>query len=111
MLNEVKRLAGEYTLLLAHVDRYVVGHKLEIATLLSAGAYAQINSSAMFHRAIKRELMSFIDGGQIYAIGSDIHGSGKKTYARFVKAERRLGDRYGLIMSSAAKLLENAEKF
>ena len=111
MINEIKRLAGEYTLLLAHVDRYVVDHKLEIATLLSAGAYAQINSSSMFHCSIRRELMSFIDGGQIYAIGSDIHGTGKKSYARFVKAERRLGERYAIIMESASKLLENAERF
>ncbi len=110
MLYEIKRLCGRYTVVLAHIDRYVEYHEDELAALISFGAVAQINISALYSKGTMKRLEGFFSSGSVYAIGSDLHGRDKKTYRRFAKAAKKLGEEYYEIMSRSAKLLSAAEQ-
>ena len=109
MLYEVKRLATRFTVVLAHIDRYTDLHSEELMSLMSAGVCAQVNTSSFSHKSDKNALSPFIEAGYVVALGSDLHGSSKKIYRRFRKAEGRLGEDYVRIMKSSAELLTNAE--
>ena len=105
----VKTLAKKYTVVLAHIDRYIKHHKADIEELLDLGAYAQINAYSLASMGIRHKLASFLEGDRVVALGSDLHGADEKSYGRFMAAEKRLGDLYGRIMERTAALLEGAE--
>lgn len=110
MLYEIKRLCEKYTVVLAHVDRYAEYHGEELAALISFGALAQINVSSLYSKGTVKRLERFISPGSICALGSDLHGKDKKTYRRFAKASKKLGDEYYEIMTRSSELLSLAEK-
>ncbi len=111
VIYSVKRLTGEYRVVLAHIDRYMTLFPDIIDTLLSLGAVAQINSSALFCRTVKRRLMPYISDGRVVAIGSDIHTVDKKSYAKFSKARGKLGDEFDRIMGRTDSLLCDAVRY
>ena len=101
-----------YTAVLAHIDRYIGKHERDIDELLSLGALAQINASAISSFFLKRKMLSYIDGGYVCALGSDLHGTDPKAYKDFSALRSKLGDeRFSGIMQKSARLLENAERF
>lgn len=113
MLYAIKRLSANYTIVLAHIDRYVGIHDRALRSLLSEkNIVAQINASSLSHSKTRKELKKYIDSGYVYAIGSDLHGKDKKKYRRFVKARKMLGENsYSNIMTRAADLLSEAELY
>ena len=113
LLESVEEIIDRgFTVILAHIDRYISRYKKEIDRLLESGAVAQINADGLKPFFLRKKLMPYIESGKVYAIGSDLHGTHKKAYNAFCKASKRIGlTNYNKIMDNAAKLLENAERF
>ena len=105
----VKTLAKTYTVVLAHIDRYIRSHKSDIERLLALGAYAQINAYSFASMGTRRKLASFLEGDRVVALGSDLHGADEKSYDRFLASKKRLGQGFQQIMARTAALLEGAE--
>ncbi len=98
------------TVVLAHIDRYLRDYEETIDTLLSMGAYAQINAHSLSSGKIRRKLVSYLEqSDKICAVGSDLHGVDKTAYKKFVKAGKLLGEYYPTIMKRSEKLLQDAE--
>ena len=112
ILDTVEQIIDRrYTVVLAHIDRYLPSRERDIDYLLSLGAVAQINAPSLFMFGKKKKLLSYIDGGLVYALGSDLHGVDTKDYNLFATVEKRIGtDRFESIMSKTEELLENAER-
>ncbi len=110
VFDTVRRLARKYTLVLAHIDRYISDHEEEIELLIDSGALAQINVSSLYSFSVKKKIMPYIKDGRVCAIGSDLHEVDKKAYKHFAEAYKKLGDDYAAIMERSRELLKNAEK-
>ena len=101
---------GGYTVLLAHIDRYLADFEDHIDTLLSMGALAQVNAVSLSSRATRKKIFGYLeDSDNICAIGSDLHGVDTGAYKKFVKAQKVLKDHYTAVMQRSANLLEGAE--
>ena len=99
-----------YTVILAHIDRYLKHYEEQIDLLLRKGAIAQINADSLTSFFSRKRIMEYIDCGVVSAIGSDLHGAGKKAYQPFISAKKNIGaDNYEKIMARSAKLLQTAE--
>ena len=109
LLDTVERLTRKFTVVLAHIDRYIHVQEEEIYRLLNAGAFAQINGYALDSFGKRRKLASILESDRVVALGSDLHGSDKKLYQKFMDSEKRLGDTFGAIMERSANLLASAE--
>ncbi len=105
----VERLTQRFTVLLAHIDRYIVGQEEEIHELLRSGTYAQVNASALSSLSKRRRLSPLWDTDRIVALGSDLHETDKKACRAMLAAKKRLGDRFDMIMHRAEALLSTAE--
>ena len=56
-------------------------------------------------------MLSYVDGGCVVALGSDLHGSDAKGYKDFSLLEKRIGkERFDMIMSKTEDILKNAER-
>ena len=110
MIYAIKRMSAKYTILLAHIDRYVGIHDAALVSLLSENnVFGQINSSSLTHSKTKRALLPYINSGYVRAIGSDIHGKNKRNYRTFARTSRLLGEEtYSKIMTRASELLSDA---
>jgi protein-tyrosine phosphatase len=111
VFETVETLLGRYTVVLAHIDRYLRTQSGEIDTLLQMGALAQVNASSLFSFGSRRKLAPFLDSGAVVALGSDLHGADKKAYEAFANAEKKLGSLHGEILSRSAELLRTADNF
>ena len=109
LFDTVSALCGKYTLVLAHIDRYLAKHSSEIEELLSLGALAQINADALTGFFSRRRLAPFLRDDRLVALGSDLHGDDPKSYAPLVSAKKHLGDKHDEIMLRSAELLKSAE--
>ncbi|MBQ8330884.1 MAG: hypothetical protein IJX94_00095 [Clostridia bacterium] len=105
----VESLTRRFTVVLAHIDRYIHTQKAEIYELLRLGAFAQINGYAFDSFGKRRKLAPILESDRVVALGSDLHGTDKKTYQKFIDSKKRLGDTFDVIMERSAKLLESAE--
>ena len=86
----VKELINQgYTVILAHADRYDPDN---IDRLLSVGAHIQLNADALSKLFVPKRIKKWLSGGNVYAIGSDIHGVDKRAYTRFNRAISKLAD-------------------
>lgn len=104
-------ISNGYTVVLAHIDRYLKKGSDDIDTLLSMGALAQINADALSSRSTLKKINRYLDStDKICAIGSDLHGSDTASYSAFVKANKILKEHYEAIMTRTDKLLINAER-
>lgn len=105
-------LSRGYTVVLAHIDRYLKKNQEDIDNLLSMGALAQINAEALFSRSSMRKINKYLEQtDKICALGSDLHGAEPSRYADFAKAHKVLKDYYDVIMSRTETLLLGAERF
>ena len=104
----VSALTKKYTIVLAHIDRYVRNHTNDLITLQDLGAYAQINAHSLASMGTRHKLSPFLNGDRLVALGSDLHGADKKSYQRFLSSQKRLGDTFWQIMDRSASLLEGA---
>jgi protein-tyrosine phosphatase len=99
-----------YTVVLAHIDRYIKEHEDYIKLLLEMGALAQINPYAMATFGPKKQILNILSTSEsIVAVGSDLHGSSKGALDGFIKLKKRLGSHYDAINKRAAALLANAQ--
>ena len=109
LFDTVDALAHSYTVVLAHIDRYVRGHAREIEELLSMGALAQINTDVFSYFGERRRIAPFLESERLVAFGSDLHNADHKTYQRFLAAKKRLDPVWDDVMLRTARLLETAE--
>lgn len=99
-----------YTVVLAHIDRYLKKFGDEVDTFLSMGALAQINAYSLASGSTKKKILSYLETtDKICAIGSDLHGADEANYKKFVKAQKILKDFYPSIMARSRSLLGEAE--
>ena len=108
LFETVELLLKRFTVVLAHIDRYIREQKADIEQLLALGALAQINGSALFSFAKRHKLRSLLEGDSVVALGSDLHGTNKIFYQQFLGAQKRLGETHSAIMQRAANLLKTA---
>ena len=102
-------LDAGFDILLAHIDRYVRDYEEGIDKLLSMGAVAQINAGALTSFFSRRKLTPYIEGGFVYALGSDLHGVDKEAYHAFDMLEDKIGkNEFDRIMKMSELLLSNA---
>ncbi len=102
-------LALGYTVVLAHIDRYVRNYGDQIDRLLSMGAWAQVNASSLTGFFDRKRLMPYLLSEHVVAFGSDLHGQDQKAinaYAALQKLPHGLFDR---ICERTSALLEGAE--
>ena len=98
-----------YTVVLAHIDRYLKSFSDNIDTLLSMGALAQINAYSLASGATRRRILSYLEStDRICAIGSDLHGADISNYKKFIKAAKILKEHYPIIMERSRMLLSKA---
>lgn len=109
LFDTVDALLHSYTVVLAHIDRYVRENTQEIKDLLSMGAWAQINTDVFSYFGERRKIAPFLACDRVVALGSDLHNVNRKTYERFLAAKKRLGSAYDEIMLRTADLLKTAE--
>lgn len=102
-------LSKRFTVVLAHIDRYLRKQSEEIQLLLDTGAWAQINASSLSSGKTHKKLKPFLQSGRVVALGSDLHGADTAQYRSFVSAPKKLGDDYPLIMQKSQSLLESAQ--
>jgi protein-tyrosine phosphatase len=103
---------SKYTIVLAHIDRYLKEHPEYIFEFLDMGALAQINPLAVAPFGPKKLIMHLLENKKsIVAVGSDLHGAKKASMTKFTKLIKGLGSHYTDIQERSAALLKNAEIF
>ena len=99
-----------YTVMLAHIDRYLRHYGDDVRKLLELGAIAQFNADCMGHPSIKKMICDLLKStDSIHAVGSDLHGVNEKLYKKFATIDKHLHEHIDDIMLRSAKLLETAE--
>ena len=105
-LSSVKKIIGQgIQVVLAHVDRYSPDF---IGELLSLGANAQLNATALSGIYIKRSLKAWLRDNRVYALGSDIHNKDKSAYPQFVRASSKLSKYIEFIKRESDKIWDLA---
>ena len=98
-----------YTVVLAHIDRYLSAYEDGIRKLLRLGAKAQINADSLRSIFERKKLIPYIENGAVYAVGSDLHGANKKDYKAFVAVEKKIGaENFEAIQRRSTRLLNDA---
>ena len=100
-----------YTVVLAHIDRYIKNFDDQIDELLDMGALAQINASSLKGFFDRKRLMPYLESDRVVAFGSDLHSTDQKAldaYAALQKLPNGLFDR---ICARSAELLADATLF
>ena len=98
-----------YTVVLAHIDRYIGNFKSEIDTLLSVGAYAQVNAVVIRHPLLLGSIKKYLsETDRICAFGSDLHGCNKHGYTCFNRLNSVFKERYREVMNRSLELLEGS---
>ncbi|MCQ2386041.1 MAG: histidinol-phosphatase [Clostridia bacterium] len=104
MFRTIERLekGGKVRPVLAHIDRY----RFETAArALSCTPRAQINVQSLTGFFGMRRLKPFLDGGFVYALGSDIHRRGNQ-YTAFARVLKKRSSEAEEIMRRTASLLK-----
>lgn len=103
-------LDSGYTVVLAHIDRYIGHFQRELDTMLSLGAYAQVNAHAVKHPLIMSRIKKHLkQTDSICAFGSDLHGCDKRDYTCFGMLPKACKEHFGEVMRRSAALLEGSE--
>jgi hypothetical protein len=79
--------------------------------MFDMGVQGQINADSLNKLFKPKQLMRWIDEGNIVALGSDLHGCDPKSYAPFTKVVSSMADRTERIMRSTEALLQGAKKY
>lgn len=110
IVNTVELLLERYTVVLAHIDRYLYQPK-RIQTLLEMGALAQINAESLFSFLTRQKLKPFLSTPSLVAVASDLHNVDEATYSKFATVDRHLGALTDRITERSETLLRSAENF
>ncbi len=106
----VERLTHRFTVVLAHIDRYIKKQSDEIARLLDMGALAQINATSLSSLSTRHKLSPLLTSDRVVALGSDLHKTEQKSCRALVSAQKKLGGLFDEIMERSQHLLRNAER-
>lgn len=109
LFYSVEALCKRYTVVLAHIDRYVRHQKNDLQILMDLGALAQVNGYAFSSYFTRKRMRMFWTDERIVALGSDLHRINEKAYELFKEAPSRLGSTYNDIMQRSQNLLKHAE--
>lgn len=80
---------------LAHIDRY---NWQEVSVLMKSGVYAQVNVNSLCGWHIPRSLKQLLADGDIFALGSDIHGT-EVGYKYWLRCRKKLGNSWDQLMA------------
>ena len=98
-----------FTVVLAHIDRYIDKYSEEIDRFIEEGALFQLNSDSLASIVRRKKVLPYLQKDAAVAIGSDLHGPNKSVCKDFAKVRRIVGEEtYDRIMQRTEKLLENA---
>ncbi len=111
LFDTIELLLRRFTIVLAHIDRYVREQADGIATLLEMGALAQINAYSLFSFGDRHRLTPFLGSESFVALGSDLHNLDEKSYQKFLTADKKLGALHPTVMARSAALLEGAVNY
>ena len=95
-------ISNGYEVVMAHADRYDPSW---IRETIEAGAKLQLNAAA-FSLFSRKRYLSWLENGEVVAIGSDIHGANKMAYRAFLSASRFIS-RYPAITDFSNRILNN----
>lgn len=102
-------LSKGYTVVLAHIDRYLKKYESGVDDILSMGALAQINAECLCSFSVPKKIRYYLENtDKISAIGSDLHGTDLSRYKKFAKTPKLLGNHYEEITSRSKILLKDA---
>jgi len=90
---------------LAHIDRYDLK---DVSALLYEGALAQVNAEAFGAFKNPKPYIDYIRSGKVVALGSDLHGTKRGDYQRFVRMQKKLGSLADEVFARSETLLQNA---
>ena len=99
-----------YTVVLAHINRYLSSFADQIEYLLDMGALAQVNASALKGFWNRRRLLPYLESGCVVAFGSDLHGQDQKTMDAFAALSKLPNDLFARICEKSAGLLAEAKE-
>ncbi len=80
-VRELKELArsGDYTILLAHIERYYFKQPVELwDELLDYGILMQANADFFLPWRTKRKALKLLEEGRIHLLGTDAHNTGNR---------------------------------
>lgn len=100
-LDEIREFRGVRPIM-AHIDRY---EEADVRRLLNMEFPAQLNASSLCKFWRRGKLLQYVKAGQVYALGSDIHGT-DIGYREYQKAETVLKPYFADIMEKSRQLLE-----
>ncbi len=103
-------LALDYTVVLAHIDRYLPSEQESIDHLLEMGAWAQVNASSLKGLFARNRLMPYLKSGRVVALGSDLHGTDKKAIADYAALCKLPNGLFDWICDQSEALLQGAEE-
>ena len=99
-----------YTVVLAHINRYLSSFADQIECLLDMGALAQINATSLKGFWSRRRLLPYLESGCVVALGSDLHGQDQKTMDAFAALSKLPNDLFARICEKSAELLAEAKE-
>ncbi len=104
-------LKKDFTVVLAHIDRYLPSHKEDIEYLLDIGAYAQINAKAFKRFLFKKHLDPFLSDDRLVAFGSDLHKEDTKAVSSFAELKRLKDNVFERIMERTEEIIKDAKLY
>lgn len=93
--------------LMAHLDRYPT---TEVKKVLALKVKTQLNADAFSTFFSRRRARKLMETDTVYALGSDIHGTDRKSYPGFISALQHLGTVGEELMTRANTLLNNPNR-
>lgn len=100
--------------IMAHIDRYLYGHRKDFHNLYSLDLAYQVNADAFLLRGIKKKMPYFFEHGAIHILGSDMHNLAERNN-RMNEAKNVLLTKYGKdyydFLAENSKLILNNEEF
>ena len=97
-----------YTVVLAHINRYLHSFADQIEYLLDMGALAQVNATSLKSFWHRRRLIPYLESGCVVALGSDLHGQDQKTIDAYAALTKLPNNLFSLICEKSAELLADA---
>jgi len=92
---------------LAHADRY---SSENVDRLLDVGAKIQLNADSLSRLFVRGAVRRWLNGSDVVALGSDIHGKDNRAYSRFMRAQKRAGESLSFIRSVSDAIWLEATK-
>lgn len=100
-----------YTVVLAHIDRYIKRYGDQIDALLSLGALAQINANSLKSFWDRRRLTPYLESPCVVGFGTDLHGTDRHAIVAYEALRHLPFDWFSQITERSNILLAGAEKW